>query len=331
MSEKQIIKQDINFLEYPMWAPRERCQEKIYEITDIDGYKFECSGGVPSKVDMMILYFILLEIQRQKYKEEIILSKYKILSGCNIQPTKERKERLKKSLERWKRVTISFSGKFYTGVEYLDTEFGIINDWAILKDKPNLVEISLNKKWLQKIKHSNFFKYISFDEMLHLRSPVAIRLYEILSKTFYKRDTWMISSSKLAQKLALLSEYHSEIVRKIKPAVKIINEKTSLNIKMNIKKTKKNDGIITFQKVSKSLLDIMKEEQEIEGIKQEKGFDKEKLLKSFTDKEIKQQKKEYIEKELPKNKYLTKIHNQKGFNKIIEMSFLSYLNTKKEL
>jgi hypothetical protein len=327
MSEKQIIKQDINFLEYPLWAPRERDQQKIYKMTDVDGYNFESSGGVPSKVDMMILYFILLESQNQQYKRKITLSKYKILSGCNIQPTKERKERLKKSLERWKRVIVSFSGKFYTGIHYSDMEFGIIETWKIAKDKPNSVEITFNEEWLQKIQHSNFFKYISFNEMLHLRSPIAIRLYEILSKTFYKRNTWEISSSKLAKKIPLSAAYHSKIVEKIKPAVKIINEKTSLNIKMTVKKTKKNDGVFTFQKVSKSLSQLMKDNQEIDGIVQAKSFDADGLLKKFTADEIEIHKKKYISDELPKNKYLTKIYNSKGFNKVVELSFLAFLSS----
>lgn len=100
---------------------------------------------------------------------------------------------------------------------------------------------------------------------------------------------------------------------------------------MNIKKTKKNDGIITFQKVSKSLLDIMKEEQEIEGIKQENVFNKEDLLKHFSEIEIETYKKEFIENELPKNKFLTKRYHAKGFAGVVEMSFLSYLKTKNEL
>jgi hypothetical protein len=330
MREKEIIKQDINFLEHNLWSPRERDKKIVYQTIDSDRYKLISYDGLPNKVDMMILYYLLLFSQNKRYKRTIKLSMYEILNGCNIHPNPERKERLKESLERWKNVSINFQGVFYNGVEYEQISFGILDTWSIVKGE-NKVEIKFNEEWLYKIKNSNFFKYISFTEMKDLRSPIAIRLYEILSKSFYKRDRWEISSQKLAVKIPLSQKYHSKIIEKIKPAVKIINEKTSLNIKMNVKKTKKNDGIITFQKVSKSLLDIMKEEQKIEGIKQEKGFDKEKLLKSFTDKEIEQQKKEYIEKELPKNKYLTKIHNQKGFNKIIEMSFLSYLNTKKEL
>lgn len=239
------IKQDINFLEYPMWMQNERFAPDVVKWTDQEGYVFSCTSGTPTKVDMIFLYFLLLECQKQNWFNELSFSRYQILKSCGITPSKKKYQRLEESLEKWKFTGIKFSGKFYNGVEYETLSFGIINDWNIQKDDKK-IRIELNKFWIQKIQRSEFFKYISFNQMKQLRSPLALRLYEILTKTFYTRDTWEVGVLKLAAKIPMTEKYFSDIVKKIIPATKRISDKTELNIKVQVVKQGRGKGKFIF-------------------------------------------------------------------------------------
>ena len=244
------FKQDINFLEHPLWMQKERNNSEISKFTDIEGYTFEAAGGIPSKVDILFLYYILLVSQQNNWSQKLVLSRYEILNACGITPSKRKYDRLEESLHKWKRITISFSGIFYTGVEYSTLEFGIIEYWGF-RTKDKLLEIHVNEKWLEKIKASEFYKFISFNHMKELRSPLALRLYEILVKTFYKRDVWEIDVLKLAAKIPMAEKYFADVVPKIESATKRIKEKTELNITVKVIKHSRGQGKFIFTKKEK--------------------------------------------------------------------------------
>lgn len=242
------IKQDINFLEHPLWMQTvEKDSGRIVKWKDQDGYNFEASGGVPSKVDMLFLYYFMLESQNNNWNDTMYISRYQVLSGCGMGVGKNERDRLKASLEIWKRVTISFSGTFYSGKGYHHMEFGIIDDWGIREDD-NKLEIRLNRKWIEKIKQSDFFKYISFSQMKSLRSPLALRLYEILVKSFFKRTAWEIDILKLANKIPMSEKYITHIIPKIEAATKRISDKTDLKISVEVVREGRGKGKFCFKK-----------------------------------------------------------------------------------
>ncbi len=248
---EKSIKQDINFLENPLWmqtAKKPNRELVIWE--DNDGYVFEAARGVPGKVDVLILYSLLLECQNNNWSDTLYMSRYQILKGCDMNVGKPEQERLKQALEAWKRVTISFSGTFYSGKAYHYMEFGIIDDWGIRKED-HKIEIRLNRKWIEKIRKSEFFKYVSFVQMRSLRSPLALRLYEILIKVFYKRTTWEIDALKLAEKIPMAEKYFSDIAPKIEAATKRISDKTDLNIVVEVIREGRGKGKFYFKKIDK--------------------------------------------------------------------------------
>lgn len=325
----KTIKQDVNFLEYPLWIPKERDLPKTFEMTDIDGFKFESFYGVPGKVDILILYFLLLESQDHGYKRRLKLSAYHILKGCGIAVTQEKKERLKTSLEKWKRVVVSFAGTFYDGKNYGKIEFNIIDAWKESPDKKN-IEIVISEDWLCKIQHSNFFKLLSFSEMRQLRSPIALRLFEILSKSFHKREVWQISAHKLADKIPLSTKFYSQITRQIIPAVKIISQKTSLNIQVEVNKTGKNEGVFVFRKVKKNKPAIKNNDTFIED-RLPIIHDAAEVMGRFTDQELEVHREKFIAEKLSGNKYLQKLYHAKGFAAgAVNLSFVTYLNKLKQ-
>ena len=154
------------------------------------------------------------------------------------------------SLERWKMVGIKFQGTFYNGENYDTLNFGIIDSWGI-EEKTKKIWIRFSPEWLLKIKESNFFKYLDFEQIKTLRSPVAIRVYEILIKSFQGRNVWEIDALKLAAKIPMAEKYVSDVIPKIKAAVNRINEKTSLQLILEVHRPKRGQAIFVFRKDDK--------------------------------------------------------------------------------
>lgn len=245
------IEQGIDFLEYSLWIQSaQKADGRMTTWEDQEGYRFEASRGIPSKVDMLFLYYLMLESQNNNWEHQVSVFRDQILKACGMTPSKEKRERLIQSLEAWKQVIISFSGPFYTGTGYKFLEFGIVNDWGIREDD-NYLEVELNKKWIEKIKRSEFFKYINFAQMKQLRSPLTLRLYEILVKPLYQKTTWEIDVLNLAAKIPMIEKYFADIVPKIEAATRRIADKTDLQVKVETVKQGRGKGKFVFTKKQK--------------------------------------------------------------------------------
>ena len=280
----KLVKQDINFMEYPLWVQDEEFANKSEDgfiWKDRDGYNYRAGYKPPAKIDFITLMFLLLKSQQEGWNNKIKLSKYEILKGCyNSNPGKPQYNRLKDSLKRWSMVKLEFNGTFYNGKRYETLVFGIVDEYSIEINSQH-IEITFASKWLQKIQESNYFKYINFDQIKILRSPLAMRLYEILVKSFQNRDQWEIDAMKLAQKIPMNEKYPSDIIPKIKAAVNRINEYTTFKIKLIIKRPRRGVAKFIFVKITeeeakqllpavdlseddnfKSLIDILPEEHQ---------------------------------------------------------------------
>ena len=78
------IKQDINFLEYPLWFLDVRHDGKGFVWKDREGYEYRSGYTPPDKVDILILLYLLQKSQQENYKERIICTKYEILKACDL-------------------------------------------------------------------------------------------------------------------------------------------------------------------------------------------------------------------------------------------------------
>ncbi len=248
----ELVKQDINFLEYPLWMQDKYMadkQENGYIWRDRDGYVYRAGYKPPIKVDFLFLLYLLLKSQEKDWKEEVNLTKYDILHNCGLGTVKYWYDRLEESLNRWEFVRLQFQGTFYNGKEYQTLHFGIIDAWDIEKETKKL-RIRFSPEWLLRIKNSNFFQYINFEQVKALRSPLVIRLYEILLKGFQSRNVWEIDAVKLAKKIPMDKQHPAHIIPKIKAAVNRINEYSSLKIKLTIRRPKRGKAIFVFEKLS---------------------------------------------------------------------------------
>ena len=248
---KKLIKQDIGFLEYPLWFQDCQVAERTNEgfvWQDLDGFTYRAGYKPPVKVDLIILLYILLRSQQDDWKEELEFSRFEILKACGMATGKREYERLNDSLKRWKMVGVEFQGTFYDGKTYRFMNFGIIDGWE-LEENSKRLRVTVSSQWLEKIKDSNYCKMIDFEQIKSLRSPLTTRLYELLIKTFQTRPHWSCGARKLAAKIPMKEQYPADIIPKIKTAVSRINEKTELQIKLTVRRPKRGKAIFDFEKL----------------------------------------------------------------------------------
>jgi hypothetical protein len=231
-----VIKQDINFLDKPLWFQDIRQGSKDFIWTDIEGYIYRSGYKLPDKIDILILFYLMLKAQENEYQTIVKCSRREILKACGL-PVRDNKyyARVEDSLKRWQNIAIEFKGTFYDGKQYIAIGFGIIDEYEI-NNETKVVEVSFNEKWLLRIKESHFFKYINFEYYKALKRSLSQRLYEILCKSFKGRDRWTIHLAKLGAKLTLSGVkvrtksgereviYASHVLVAIKPAINEINQ-----------------------------------------------------------------------------------------------------------
>ena len=236
----KIIKQDINFLNKPLWFLDIRNDGSGIIWKDIDGYEYRSGYKAPDKMDMLILFYLMLKSQMLDYKTEIEVSRREVLIGCNL-PARDNKyyKRVEDSLKRWLNISIHFEGTFYNNKRYMSIGFHIIDDYKI-DQQTKKVTVIFNQNWLLKIKESNFFKYINFSYYKSLKRAISRRLFEILCTKFYGGDRWQIHAIKLGAELGLSKRavrikegkkevyYASDILVAVKPAINEINRLASI-------------------------------------------------------------------------------------------------------
>ncbi len=230
------FKQDINFLEKPIWFLTQKSGEEGKVWKDIEGYEYRAGYKLPDEIDILFLMYFFLRSQEKNFKQHMIFTRYEVVKACGLTLCKQNYERLEDSLKRWVSVTIAFKGTFYDGKEYKSILFHIL-ETAKIRKEDGRIELTFNADFLLKIKESKFFKYINFDHYRSLKRSVSRRLFEILCKSFKGRIFWKIDLVKLGIKLTLskrkvpspqgeLKEvmFHSDVLVAIKPAINEINK-----------------------------------------------------------------------------------------------------------
>jgi hypothetical protein len=256
---KEMVKQDINFLEYPLWfqdeCEAEKCEggfiwrysKKNPEGTDEKAFVLRTSFKPPVKTDLVFLLYLLLESQNQSWKDEIHLTRYQVIKNCGLTISAEWYNRLADSLDRWEQVHIEFNGAFYQGREYKTLHFGIIDSWGF-EEKTKRLRIRFSPEYLSMVQNTSYCRYLNFDQVKALRSPLATRLYQLLVKTFKNRDTWEIDAVLLAEKIPMKQKFPAHIVLKIKPAINRIYKYTDLKVTVEERKKARGETVLVFTK-----------------------------------------------------------------------------------
>lgn len=254
---KDMVKQDINLLEYPLWFQDECEAERsetgfIWRLSKGDdpekkGFVLKTSFKPPVKTDLIFVLYLLLESQRQSWKDEIKISRYQVLKNCGLGTDARWYERLEESLDRWEEVRLEFNGVFYNGQEYKTLHFGVIDSWGI-DEKTKLLRVRFSPEYLSMVKDTSYCRFLDFNQIKKLRSPLATRLYQLLVKTFKNRDCWEIDSVLLAEKIPMKKKYPAQIVLEIRPAVKRIYKYTDLKVTLEERRKGRGEIILIFRK-----------------------------------------------------------------------------------
>ena len=306
------VKDDMNFLEYPLWVVGSKSPKK-FEIRNAKGkYIISTSGGVdrlPDKLDKVVLDFLLSEMNASGFKDEkIVTSFHKI--GQNVSGARNNNRRIGLALSRWKGIYTEYHGIFYTGKGWESKKFHIINSY---KSKGHgKLEIEFDKDYIKTLKDSTFYKLIDFNEYKSISSPVALRLYEILIKNFENRPVWKIGIKKLREKLTLSTTYPSQILNAVNKALKEVNKNTHIKLKLDYNNS---NNVCTFKKTFKpdkeleelisALPNAYKEEYSISKLLdkwlQKKGVDYVRGNIKYTNENYKTNFKKFLEKALKDN------------------------------
>ncbi len=241
MNASTLIKEDVNFLEYPNWTVSQKT--KVHSVVmqrDNGFYEMKSPEGLPTRFDKVVLYFLLQKMLQQQYESPtIITTRYEIAKNTLCQEknfSKQKYDRIMLSLKKWKAIYIRFEGVFHEHDNNTIKFFSII-DYVSLDKKTNKLTIKFNDQYIQQIQKTNFYRTINFEEYKKLVRPVAARLYEILMKNFLDQPLWCIEIIDLGERLTLEKrEYPSHILGSIEPAIQEINEHTSMNIALDYDK-----------------------------------------------------------------------------------------------
>lgn len=172
--KRTIIKQDINFLDKPLWFQDVRHDGFGFVWTDKEGYEYRSGYKLPVKVDILILFYLMFKAQTNGYQTKVELTRHEILVKCGL-PSRDNKyyARVEDSLKRWKNIAIHFSGIFYDNKRYLSIGFGIIDDYKI-DETTKKVMVWLNENWMLKLKETHFFRYVNFEYYKGLKRSVSL-------------------------------------------------------------------------------------------------------------------------------------------------------------
>jgi len=242
--EHKLVKQDMNFLEYPLWFQNDRLPPD-FTWEDRDGFIYRAPYKVPVRLDGLYLMYIMLLSQNEGWVQNILVPQRQIMTACGVRPGKDHALRLKESLDRWINTTLSFEGTFYNGEEYERLQFNILNDWRVDRHTKHL-RIEINKFWLEKVKQSNFFKLIDFEEYTRIRSPLAARYFELFTKNFQGRDKWLINSDKLRLKIPYTDPRPSILARQSASAIDHLSEVTNTRVSMKVDSQKRGKALFAF-------------------------------------------------------------------------------------
>lgn len=257
-AEKKMIKDDINFLEYPNWVIDRRGRTNVWRIDKPHGrYEIVSPFGLPQHFDKIVVYWLLYRLYREKdfNSYTLITSRYEIakniLGGTHF--GKNVYNRIMKSLRRWQALSINFEGLFYEGDSHTERYFSVIDEVVLRKNSGELT-IRFSESYIKQLKDSKFYKYIDFEQYKKLHKSSSARLYEILIKNFKERIEWSISLQVLSEKMTFEKRdgakdyYSSDVLRHLKPAVNEINKKTDLSVDFQYNK---DSGTCIFKKLVK--------------------------------------------------------------------------------
>lgn len=228
------LKMDINFLEACTWAVNRRDNDG--PLVSGNG-KYVVTGGekgIPNDVDYRVLLYLLCLVQDNGWMQSIDLSQYtpssliKGVRGTTSNPNGKIIDRFFETLERYSDLNIKFLEDSYVSRDKNKKVTKTTESFNVLSfsRQTNPPRVEFNGFFLEKLRESLHYRHMSLREYRNIGNPTAMRLFELLEKSFLKGTEWKINVKGLADKVGISAKYVSHIVPKLETAMKRINSAT---------------------------------------------------------------------------------------------------------
>lgn len=231
----KIFREDLNFLEYPLWLVSKRDIGNTLRIKNGSGvFELESTLPLPVRLDKVLLYYLIHNIlTHSKDAYHLEITRYAIAKAIfpNVQSFSNAKyERIMVGLERLKNLCITYKDSFFEQCMLISKQITIIDSFFIDEESKRL-KIFFNHNYIDFLRQTKVYVYINFNEYRAFSRPVSLRLYEICLARFIYRPIFYIETDKIADLIPLEKRaYPSQIVAALKPAVQEINRISSMKI-----------------------------------------------------------------------------------------------------
>jgi len=266
------IKIDFNLLMSGTWVLEKKGKQTIHK------FEKELKEGkviiynaldVPSILDSKVLDYLMVKSQEQGWPKELLIGSLRqIAKNLSITPNNKQINRIKKAFEILVNTRIRFEDCFLdTGVlEHFEgkikvVNIGILSDYAFIPMKgrgnPLAVKVIFNDNFLALCKYSLGYKLIPYGPINGLRDT-AYALYKWAWRWFNSKkghgERWIGNGQSLVQwyKNELNStgnyKYPSEVLRRVKSAIKQLNENKEVPFYLQLKQKDGNYKIEIYRK-----------------------------------------------------------------------------------
>jgi len=266
------IKLDFNLLMGGTWVLEKRGKRTIHKFEkELGEGRFIIYNAldVPSVLDSKVLDYLMVKSQEQGWPKELLIGSLRqIAKDLSITPNNKQINRIKRAFEILVNTRISFEDCFLdTGVlEHFEgkikvVNIGILSDYAFIPVKgrgnPLAVKVIFNDNFLALCKYSLGYKLIPYAPINGLRDT-AYALYKWTWRWFNTEkgygERWIGNGQSLVKwyKNELNStgnyKYPSEVLRRIKSAIKQLNENPEVPFYLQLKEEEGNYKIEIYRK-----------------------------------------------------------------------------------
>jgi len=204
--------------------------KKIYHVSTNSETKqiIRCRNRLPNHQDNLIL-LTLLSIAQNQRSFLVKTTYYDILKRVNWSFGKKNYELVEDSLDVLHSLHITYEKNFYSNGNYINFSTYVIS--SIYKTN-EVIEIQFEPKFIEMMTQNKYFSFLIVNKYARLKSPFQKRLFDILIKSFHNSLSYKIRWENLKKKLEDNSKYKSDFLKKVKRAIKAINDFTYLKIEL---------------------------------------------------------------------------------------------------
>jgi len=272
-SKGSKLKVDFNLLQSGTWVLERKGKQRIhyFEKNVGDGKVVIYNAlDVPSPFDSKVLDYLMLKSQENDWSQEIVIPAIStIIKDLGLGKRKQTIERIKKSLKILKNTHIEFHNCFIDNgvLEHFEegtwelVSIGILAKYGLERIKgrgnPLSVKVVFDNDFISLCRHSLGYKLIPYAPINGLRDT-AYALYKWAWRWFNTEkgygERWIGNGKSLVEwyKNELNSvgnyKYPSEILRRVKSAIKQLNENPEVSFYLQLKEEENNYKIEIYRK-----------------------------------------------------------------------------------